>query len=210
MMQELENHQQKESSSQQHSALRHSAEMQSGKSSGSDKLPKSSPRRSSARRSLDYSGVRVQKAVGSDNSQRDGLNVSQSDVATNLAKEVRRLDNGIAKQVVDDSVTQEVDNAEAKKRVRIVSPVMTASHDIDQEPVPRSNHRENLSSSPNAHVMLPEGSRTNQVTPSTPSPGRLSSGYSRPRDGISSSQNHGRMIQYLVDELRALLGNTGQ
>lgn len=207
MMQELDNHQEKENSFKRHTTLQRSAERQPVVSSESEKLSSSNPKRSSARRSLDYSGFHVGKDTESD--LRNGSGDSQSD--TDFVKGGQRYVDGIAKQDMDHSVTQEVGAVETKKRVRIVSPVTTTSPCVDEESLSSSSHRENLSNSPNGHVAISEGSETRQTTPPTSSHTRLSSSSARTSDGMtpSSADNHSRMIQYLVDELRALLGSTG-
>ena len=205
-MQELDNHQKKENSFKKHTTQQHSAETQPAVTSGSEKLLSSNPKRSSARRSLDYSEFHVGKDAGNGDHLRNGFGDSQSD--NDFVKGGQRLDD-IAKQDMDYSVTQEIATAETKKRVRIVSPVATTSPPTDEES--SSSHRENLSNSPNEHDVVSDGTGTRQMTPPTSSLGRPSSSSARTSDRIapSSAENHSRMIQYLVDELRALLGSTG-
>ena len=209
MMQELETHQQKENSLQRPVAPQNSAEMHSANSSRTEQLSNSNPKRSSARRSLDYSGFPVQKAAAGDTLSH-GFDDSQSGVTSDSTRGGHRYNVGIVKQGMDDSVTQEADPAEAKKRVRIVTPVKTTSPSIDEEPLPNVTH-DNTSNSADGHDSLTGGLRTKQVTPPSSVSGGTSSASARSKDEVppSSAENHSRMIQYLVDELRALLGNTG-
>ena len=152
MMQELDNHQEKENSLQRHAASQYSAEMQSANGRRSEQLSNSNPRRTSARRSLDYSGFPVQKPAGSDYSLSHGFDDSQSSIKSDfISNGGRKLDGEIVKRGMDDSVTQEVDTAEAKKRVRIVSPDVTTSPYMDEEPPPSSTHHQ-MSNSPDVHV----------------------------------------------------------
>ena len=64
------------------------------------------------------------------------------------------------------------------------------------------------------HVLgsSPQGTRTRHVTPPLSVSGRPSSASVRSREGMppSPAENQARMIQYLVDELKALLGGTGK
>ena len=99
---------------------------------------------------------------------------------------------------------------EPKKRVRIVSPATATSVRLDEGRTPPSP-RENLSDA-NGRGSLSDGgqSRHGQVTPPTLRPS-VPHRYVKTKDEIlpSSADNHCRMIQYLVDELRALIGGTG-
>lgn len=113
------------------------------------------------------------------------------------------------KHTGDDSVTQEVDTAESKKRVRIVSPTRTISPFVAEEPLTSGCQLQNVSTS--TDTGLSEGSRTRHtISPSSIS-ARSSYASARSKDEMppSSAENQTRMIQYLVDELRALLGSTG-
>ena len=198
MMQELESHQQKETV-QRTAVSRGSKETQSARSSEKELLAKPSPRRTSARRSLDYSGFPASKALSSNASVDHGLDVSESRGASDFS---RGHDEDNVKHNVDDSVTQEIDTPESKKRVRIVSPTETVSPLVD-------GGIQHLSNSPN--VGPSEGTRTRHMnSPLSPS-GRPNSAPARSKDLLhpSSAANQARMIQYLVDELRALLGSTG-
>ena len=204
MMQELESHQQ---TVQRPASSRGSTETQSAMSSGNKQLANPSPKRTSARRSLDYSGFPVTNALSSDASIDHGLDDSQSRGASDL---LRGHDKENVKHNVDDSVTQEIDTPESKKRVRIVSPTETVSPLVNGEPLVGGSRLQNVSNSPNTG--LSEGTRTKHVSsPLSPS-ARPSSAPARSRDLLhpSSAENQARMIQYLVDELRALLGSTGQ
>ena len=206
MMQELESHQQKETV-QRPAVSRGSTETQSARSSGNGLLANQSPKRTSARRSLDYSGFPVTKALPSDASVDHVLDDSQS---MSVSDFVRGHDEENVKHNFDDSVTQEIDTPESKKRVRIVSPTETVSSSVNGEPLVNAGRPEHLSNSPNAGSS--EGTRTRHLS-SPPSPsGRPSSAPARSRDLLqpSSAANQARMIQYLVDELRALLGSTGE
>lgn len=206
MMQELESHQQKETVQIPVTSIG-STERQSARSSGKEQLANASPKRTSARRSLDYSEFPATKALASDASTDHGRDDSQSRGASDS---LRGQDEENLKHNVDDSVTQEIYTPESKKRVRIVSPTETVSPFVNGDPLVNGSGLENLSSSPNAG--LSEGTRTRHLSsPSSPS-GRPSSAPARSRDLLhpSSAANQARMIQYLVDELRALLGITGQ
>lgn len=204
MMQELESHHQKESV-QRTAVSRGSTETQSTRSSEKELLTNPTPKRTSARRSLDYSGFPASKAVSSNASVDHGPDESRG-----ASDFIRGHDEDNVKHNVDDSVTQEIDTPESKKRVRIVSPTETLSPLIDGEPLVNGGRLEHLSNSPNAGPS--EGTRTRHMSsPLSPS-GRPSSAPARSRDLLrpSSAANQARMIQYLVDELRALLGSTGQ
>lgn len=206
MMQELESHHQKESV-QRTAVSRGSTETQSTRSSEKELLTNPTPKRTSARRSLDYSGFPASKALSSNASVDHGPDDSESKGASDF---IRGHDEDNVKHNVDDSVTQEIDTPESKKRVRIVSPTETLSPLIDGEPLVNGGRLEHLSNSPNAGPS--EGTRTRHMSsPLSPS-GRPSSAPARSRDLLrpSSAANQARMIQYLVDELRALLGSTGQ
>ena len=206
MMQELESHQRKETV-QSTVVSRGSTETQSTRNSGNELLAKPSPKRPSARRSLDYSGFPASKALSSDASVDRGLDDTESRGASDF---LRGHDEDDAKHNVDDSVTQEIDTPESKKRVRIVSPSETVSSFVDGEPLVNGGRLEHLSDSPN--VGPSEGTRTRLMSsPLSPS-SRPNSAPARSRDLLhpSSAANQARMIQYLVDELRALLGSTGQ
>jgi len=206
MMQELESHQQKESV-QRPSASRGLTETQSARSSGNEPLANPSPKRTSARRSLDYSGFPATKVLPSDASLDQGLDDSQSMGATDC---LRGHNDEYVTHNVDDSVTQETDTPESKKRVRIVSPTETDSSFVNGEPLVNGSRLEHLTNSPN--VGPSEGTRTRHLNSPSTSPGRPSSAPARSRDLLhpSSAANQARMIQYLVDELRALLGSTGK
>lgn len=205
MMQELESHHQKQTV-QRPAASRGSTE-QSVRSSGNELLANPSSKRTSARRSLDYSGFPATEALPSDASVDHGLDDSQSMGASDF---LRGHGEENVKHTVDDSVTGEIDTSESKKRVRIVSPTETVSSFVNGEPLVNGGRLEHLSNSSNAGPS--EGTRTRHLSsPSSPS-GRPSSSPARSRDLLhpSSAANQARMIQYLVDELRALLGSTGQ
>lgn len=204
MMQELERHQQKETV-QRTAVSRGSTETQSTRSSEKELLTNPTPKRTSARRSLDYSGFPASKALSSNASVDHGPDESRG-----ASDFIRGHDEDNVKHNVDDSVTQEIDTPESKKRVRIVSPTETLSPLIDGEPLVNGGRQEHLSNSPSAGPS--EGTRTRHMnSPLSPS-GRPSSAPARSRDLLrpSSAANQARMIQYLVDELRALLGSTGQ
>ena len=206
MMQELESHQQKETV-QRPAASRGSTETQSARSSGNELLANPRPKRTSARRSLDYSGFPVTKALSSDASIDRALDDSQSG---GVSDSLRGHDEENVKHNVDDSVTQEIDTPESKKRVRIVSPTDTVSPFVNGEALVNGGRLEHLSNSPNEGPS--ESARTRHMSsPLSPS-GRPSSAPARSRDLMhpSSAANQARMIQYLVDELKALLGSTGQ
>ncbi|XP_068688625.1 coiled-coil domain-containing protein 14-like isoform X2 [Montipora foliosa] len=210
MMQQLENHQKSEDKLPRNTVTKHSLEGQSFIGSRGEKLSDSSPQRSSARRSLDYSGFHVEKDLGGVNSLKNNLSEFQSGLTNKLLREGRKTD--VAKQFDDDSMTQKVDSSVPKKRVRIVSPVTATSVRMGDETLSSPVFQENLSG---VHVRVSSSDADpihEQVTPSTPSPpSRHSSNSVRSRDTMapSSADNHFRMIQYLVDELRALIGNTG-
>ncbi|KAL9958352.1 hypothetical protein ACROYT_G035357 [Oculina patagonica] len=201
MMQELESHQQK-GTLQRPATLQGSTETQSAISSRNEQLSNQSSKRTSARRSLDYSGFPVTKTTASDASFDDSQSGGTSDL-------IRRHDDENPKYNVDDSVTQEVGTPESKKRVRIVSPTRTTSPFVNGEPLISGSQRQNVSNSPDAG--LSEATRTRHMSPPSSLPARTSSASARSRDGLqpSSAENQARMIQYLVDELRALLGGTG-
>ena len=210
MMQELESHQQNETVQRPATSLG-STETLSARSSGNEQLAnpttKRSPKRTSARRSLDYSGFPATKALSSDASTDHGRDDSHSRGTSDF---VTGQDEENVKHNVDDSVTQEIDTPESKKRVRIVSPTETVSSLASGEPLVNGGQLENPSNSPNAG--LSENTRTRHTSsPSSPS-ARPSSAPARSSDLLhpSSAANQARMIQYLVDELRALLGSTGQ
>ena len=207
MMQELENHQQKQNSLQQRAEPQHSTEMQPVVSSGSEKRPSSNPTKTSARRSLDYSGFLVRKEQESDASSNHAFDGSRSG-----ERRLNLITGDHEEQGVDDSVTQQVDAAETKKRVRIVSPGITTSRYEDEELHPSASHHQNVSNSADVHDDSSEGLRTSHVTPPSSISGKPSPVSVRSRDRMqpSSGENQARMIQYLVDELRALLGSTGQ
>lgn len=206
MMQELESHQQRENKQQPRTSSNRSTDEKSVTSStGRERIPMSSQQRSSARRSLDYSGFHVEpKAQGGDNS-----NESPSGPTTAEIFQVGRKSDAV-KEAVYDSVAREVEALEPKKRVRIVSPATASSVRLEEGRTPPSP-RENLSDA-NGRGSLSDGgqSRHGQVTPPTLRPS-VPHRYVKTKDEIlpSSADNHCRMIQYLVDELRALIGGTG-
>lgn len=202
MMQELDSHQKKESL-QRSASPRQSTETQSVISSGNAEKRSRKP---SARRSLDYSDFPAVKTSASDTSY--GLDESQSGGLSDvMVGEGRRLSGENLQRSVDDSVTQEVDTPESKKQVRIVSPTGNNSHLVSEEPLD-GRQRQNVSNS--TDTGLSEGKGTRQMA-SPSSLGSARTNSRRSRDGIplSSAENQARMIQYLVDELRALLGSTG-
>ena len=209
MIQELENHQQKEQLQRPSTPLG-STQTQSVTSSRTEQLSNqsSSIRRTSARRSLDYSGFPATKSSTSEASFDQGFDDSQSGGTSELAR--RHDDDDIARRSVDDSVTQEAATPDSKKRVRIVSPTRATS--------PYINGESFVSGSPHQHVSnssdegLSGATRTRSTSPPSSLTARSSSASTRSREGLqpSSGDNQARMIQYLVDELRALLGGTGQ
>ena len=206
MMQELESHQQREDKQRPHTSPKRSTDEKSVTSStGRGRIPMSSQQRSSARRSLDYSGFHVEpKAKRGDNSSES----PSGPITADLFQEGRQSD--AVKQAVNDSVAREVESLERKKRVRIVSPATATSMRLEEGPAP-PGPPENLSDA-NGRGSLSDGgqSRHGQVTPPTLRPS-VTHRYVRTKDEIlpSSADNHCRMIQYLVDELRALIGGTG-
>lgn len=204
MMQELDSHQRK-NPLQRSASSRHSTERQSVSNSGSEKHS----RRPSARKSLDYSGFPEVKTSASDTSVDRGFDKPHVEgVLDATGGEGReRVGDDDLLQSVDDSVTQEVDTSGSKKQVRIISPSGNTSPHVDRESLASANPLQNMSNSTNTGIS--EGKATRQIaTPSSPS-ARASS--RRAKDGIeiSSAENQARMIEYLIDELRALLGNTG-
>ena len=109
------------------------------------------------------------------------------------------------KQGDHNSLERAIDTVpETKKRVRIVSPSFTPSSYVDKELLP--NTRQNLTKSLDDQAGLSEDSTTRHLTPPLSESGKPSPGE---RMQSSSAENQARMIQYLVDELRALLGSTG-
>ena len=206
MMQELESHQQKETVQRPATSLG-STETLSARSSGNEQLANLSPKRTSARRSLDYSGFPATKALSSDASTDHGRDDSHSRGTSDF---VTGQDEENVKHNVDDSVTQEIDTPESKKRVRIVSPTETVSSFASGEPLVNGGQLENPSNSPNAGSS--QNTRTRHMSSPSPPSARPSSAPARSSDLLhpSSAANQARMIQYLVDELRALLGSTGQ
>ena len=207
MMQELESHQQRETL-QRPATPQGSIETQSAISSRNEQLSsQTSTRRSSARRSLDYSGFPVTKTSASDASFDHGLDDSQSASTSDL---IRAHADENAKHHVFDSVTQEVRTPESKKRVRIVSPTRPTSSLVNGEPLLSGSRRQNVSNSSDEEQW--KGTRAKHMSPLSSHPARPGSAAARSRDELepSSAENQARMIQYLVDELRALLGGTGQ
>lgn len=206
MMQELESHQHKETL-QRPATPQGSTETQSAISSRNEQLSNQTSKKTSARRSLDYSGFPVTKTSASDGSFDHGFDDSRSGGTSDL---IRGHGEENPKYNVDDSVTQEVGTPESKKRVRIVSPTRTTSPFVNGEPLASVSQRQNVSNSPDEG--LSEATRTRHMSPPTALPARAKSASARSREGLqpSSAENQARMIQYLVDELRALLGGTGQ
>ena len=190
MMQQLDNHQQNEDSLLQRDASQRSTGARPEIISEREGNPNSNPRKTSARRSLDYSGFSVQKVQESDyNDSRSG----------------GRIDL-VGSEHNDESLKQGDHNTvpETKKRVRIVSPSFTPSSYVDKELLP--NTSQNLTKSLDDQAGLSEDSTTRHLTPPLSESGKPSPGE---RMQSSSAENQARMIQYLVDELRALLGSTG-
>lgn len=205
MMQELDSHQQKQPL-QRSACPRHSNERQSVSNSESEKHS----RRPSARRSLDYSGFPEVKTSASDTSVDGGFDEPQvGGVSDTMGAEGReRVGDEDLMYNLDNSVTQEVDTPGSKKQVRIVSPSGNTSPPVEREFLASASPLQNVSNSTNTEIS--EGKRTRQMT--TPSSVSAQASSRREKDGIemSSAENQARMIQYLIDELRALLGNTGQ
>ena len=109
------------------------------------------------------------------------------------------------KQGDHNSLQREIDTVpEPKKRVRIVSPSFTPSSYVDKELL--LNTSQNLTKSLDDQAGLSEDSTTRHLTPPLSESGKPSPGE---RMHSSSAENQARMIQYLVDELRAVLGSTG-
>lgn len=205
MMQELDSHQQKQPL-QRSACSRHSNERQSVSNSESEKHS----RRPSARRSLDYSGFPEVKISASDTSVDRGFDEPQvGSVSDTMGAEGReRVGDEDLMHNMDDSVTQEVDTPGSKKQVRIVSPSGNTSPPVEREFLASASPLQNVSNSTNTEIS--EGKRTRQMA--TPSSVSVQASSRREKDGIemSSAENQARVIQYLIDELRALLGNTGQ
>lgn len=205
MMQELDSHQQKQPL-QRSACSRHSNERQSVSNSESEKHS----RRPSARRSLDYSGFPEVKISASDTSVDRGFDEPQvGGVSDTMGAEGReRVGDEDLMYNMDDWVTQEVDTPGSKKKVRIVSPSGNTSPPVEREFLASASPLQNVSNSINTEIS--EGKRTKQMA--TPSSVSAQASSRREKDGIEmcSAENQARMIQYLIDELRALLGNTGQ
>ena len=196
MMQQLENHQPNEDSSLQRDASQRSTGAQPENISEREGNPNSNPRKTSARRSLDYSGFSVQKLQESD------YNDSRSGGRLDLVGSEHNDES--LKQGDHNSLERAIDTVpETKKRVRIVSPSFTPSY-VDKELLP--NTSQNLTKSLDDQAGLSEDSTTRHLTPPLSESGKPSPGE---RMQSSSAENQARMIQYLVDELRALLGSTG-
>ena len=197
MMQQLENHQQNEDSSLHRDASQRSTGAQPENISEREGNPNSNPRKTSARRSLDYSGFSVHKV------QENDYNDSRSGGRMDLVGSEHNDES--LKQGDHNSLERAIDTVpETKKRVRIVSPSFTPSSYVDKELLP--NTRQNLTKSLDDQAGLSEDSTTRHLTPPLSESGKPSPGE---RMQSSSAENQARMIQYLVDELRALLGSTG-
>ena len=197
MMQQLESHQQNKDSSLQRDAPQRSTAAQPEVISERERNPNSNSRKTSARRSLDYSGFSVQKVQ--ENAHNDSRLGGRLDL---IASE--KNDESL-KQGDHNSLEREIDTVpEPKKRVRIVSPSFTPSSYVDKELL--LNTSQNLTESLDDQAGLSEDSTTRHVTPPLSVSGKRSPGE---RMHSSSAENQTRMIQYLVDELRALLGSTG-
>ena len=197
MMLQLENHQPNVDSSLQRDASQRSTGAQPEHISEREGNPNSNPRKTSARRSLDYSGFSVEKRQESD------YNDSRSGGRMDLVGSEHNDES--LKQGDHVSLEQEIDTVpEPKKRVRIVSPSFTPSSYVGKELLP--NTRQSLTKSLDDQAGLSEDSTTRHLTPPLSESGKPSPGE---RMQSSSDENQARMIQYLVDELRALLGSTG-
>lgn len=197
MMQQLESHQQNKDSSLQLDAPQRSTAAQPEVISERERNPNSNTRKTSARRSLDYSGFSVQKVQESD--------YNDSRLGGRLDLIASEKNDESLKRGDHNSLEREIDTVpELKKRVRIVSPSSTPSSYVDKELL--LNTSQNLTESLDDQAGLSEDSTTRHLTPPMPVSGKHSPGE---RMRSSSAENQTRMIQYLVDELRALLGSTG-
>ena len=219
MMQELENHQQMEQSPRVRVTPRgvgthHTSELQTVLNSGNALIANSTAGKSSTRRSLDYSGFPAKDPVGDSSSMKEA-----SQTQTRLSSRGGdHIEGATTERIVakDASETQGVTPPESKKQVRIVSPIRGISPFVPEEEAMKSDPPNVHQTPPNtATIEALQGTRSGLSVFTTPPSllrARPSSAPVGFRDRVSptAAENQVRMVQYLIDELRALLGNTGQ